>query len=102
MISQLYDLLGLIDPADNVEGRVAMQRIRPVSRSRLIRPAIGGLGRATAIVAIAFAAGPELVPGPGPSPECFKPWGKDTKYFQWKKKGGPHRIALDNGFIGTT
>src|SRR3954453_19650793 len=83
-----------------------MKRIRPVSRSRLIRSAIGGLVAtvvlAGAVVAVAFAAGPELVPGPGASPECFKPWGKDTMYFQWKKNVGPYRIALDNGFIGNT
>src|SRR5215475_1164518 len=83
-----------------------MERIRPVSLSRLIRPAIGGLGLTVvltvAVVAIAFAAGPEVVQGPGASPDCFKPWAKDTKYFQWKKKPGPYRIALDNGFIGNT
>ena len=80
-----------------------MKRIRPLGLSRLIRPAIGGLVLTVAVVAIAFAAaGPELVQGPGASPDCFKPWGKDTKYFQWKKKAGPYRIALDNGFIGNT
>jgi len=46
------------------------------------------------------AAGFEVVPGPGADPECFKPWAKTTKYFQFKKKAGPYRIALDNGFIG--
>jgi len=73
-----------------------MDRIR-----RLIRPAIGGLLLAVFMVAIAFA-GPESVQGPGAAPECFKPWGKDTKYYQWKKKSGPYRIALANGFIGNT
>ena len=48
----------------------------------------------------ASAAGFEVVQGPGADPECFKPWSKDTKYLQFKKKAGPYRIALDNGFIG--
>jgi ribose transport system substrate-binding protein len=69
---------------------------------RLIRPALGGFSLVFVLVAIAFAAGPEAVKGPGAAPECFKPWGKDTKYYQWKKKPGPYRIALDNGFIGNT
>jgi ribose transport system substrate-binding protein len=74
-----------------------MDRIR-----RLLWPAFGGLSLAFALVAIAFAAGPDAVQGPGTAPDCFKPWGKDTKYYQWKKKSGPFRIALDNGFIGNT
>lgn len=77
---------------------------RPLSRlvSRMVRPAIGGLSLALLLGAIAFAAGPDTVQGPGVAPECFKPWGKDTKFVQWKKKPGPYRIALDNGFIGNT
>src|ERR1041384_5762648 len=102
MILQLYDSPGPIEAADKHRRRVAMQRIRSVRLSRLIRTAIGGVALTVAAVAIAFAAGPELVPGPGASPDCFKPWGKDTKFFQWKKKPGPYRIALDNGFIGNT
>jgi len=78
-----------------------MDRIRRLIR-RLLWPAFGGLSLAFALVAIAFAAGPDAVQGPGAAPECFKPWGKDTKYYQWKKKPGPYRIALDNGFIGNT
>lgn len=70
--------------------------------SRLIRPAIGGAAVSAALVAIAFAAGPEIVAGPGADAACFKPWGKDTKFYQWKKKPGPYRIALANGFIGNT
>jgi ribose transport system substrate-binding protein len=54
------------------------------------------------IAVSAHAAGPELVPGPGFEPTCFKPWSPATKVFQWKKKEGPYRIALDNGFIGNT
>ncbi len=41
-----------------------------------------------------------MVKGPGYLPECFKPWTADTKFFQWKKKEGPYRIALVNGFVG--
>jgi ribose transport system substrate-binding protein len=42
------------------------------------------------------------VAGPGADAKCFRPWQKSTKYFQWKKKNGPYRIALANGFIGNT
>jgi ribose transport system substrate-binding protein len=69
---------------------------------RMILPAIGSLILACFLAAIAFAAGPETVAGPGADAECFKPWAKDTKFFQWKKKAGPYRIALANGFIGNT
>jgi ribose transport system substrate-binding protein len=69
---------------------------------RLVGPVIGGLVLACALVAIAFAAGPDVVQGPGADADCFKPWGKDTTFFQWKKKKGPYRIALANGFIGNT
>ena len=37
----------------------------------------------------AFAAGPQVVAGPGAEPACFAPWGKDVKYFQWPKKRDP-------------
>lgn len=50
-------------------------------------------------VGAALAAGPEVVPGPGAEPECFKPVSADTKYFKWPAKPGPYRIALVNGFI---
>jgi len=66
----------------------------------------GGLLAAVGVLLVcgqsALAAGAEEVPGPGAEPACFKPWKKTTKYFQWKKKPGPYRIALDNGFIGNT
>lgn len=61
---------------------------------------------ATALVAGSFwfgtpaGAAPDVVQGPGHLPECFKPWTADTKFFQWKKKEGPYRIALVNGFVG--
>ena len=47
----------------------------------------------------AYAAGPQIVAGPGADPDCFKPQTADTKYFQWPAKKGPYRIALVNGFI---
>jgi ribose transport system substrate-binding protein len=50
----------------------------------------------------ARAAGPSPVAGPGADPDCFKPWTKDTKFYQWPKKNGPYRISLVNGFIGNT
>jgi ribose transport system substrate-binding protein len=50
----------------------------------------------------AFAAGPKVVSGPAADPQCFVPWAKDTKFFQFQKKEGPYRIALANGFIGNT
>jgi ribose transport system substrate-binding protein len=63
---------------------------------------IGGLGLMLGQSAVALAAGPEVVPGPGVEAACFKPWAATTKFVQWKKKSGPYRIALDNGFIGNT
>src|SRR6267378_3884666 len=71
-------------------------------QNRIILPTIGGLSFIFLLAAAAFAAGPETVQGPGADPECFKAWGNNTKYFQWNKKKGPYRIALDNGFIGNT
>src|SRR5450432_2973240 len=44
--------------------------------------------------------GPKVVAGPGYLPECFAPWNKDTKYFQWKARKPPFRIALVNGYVG--
>jgi ribose transport system substrate-binding protein len=78
-----------------------------VTRSALVRwlsRMTGSLSLALVggVAATAHAGGPELVPGPGFEPACFKPWAPTTKYFQWKKKDGPYRIALDNGFIGNT
>jgi ribose transport system substrate-binding protein len=78
-----------------------MNRVTLSLRTRLALPAIGGLLLVLLLVASAFGE-PEVVPGPGADAECFKPWGKDTKFYQWKKKKGPYRIALANGFIGNT
>lgn len=47
-------------------------------------------------------AGPEIVEGPGAEPACFAPWDASTKYLQWEKRDGPHRIAVVNGFVGNT
>src|SRR5436305_3282283 len=55
-----------------------------------------------AYAAPAAAAGYKVVSGPGAQPQCFKPWDKATKYFQWPAKPGPYRIALANGFVGNT
>jgi ribose transport system substrate-binding protein len=51
---------------------------------------------------VAAIAGPKIVSGPGPDPNCFKPWSAQTKYMQWDKKPGPYRIAVVNGFVGNT
>lgn len=64
--------------------------------------AIGGLALLCSVSTAVFAAGPKTVAGPGADPSCFKPWTPTTKYYQWPKKSGPYRIALDNGFIGNT
>ena len=61
---------------------------------------IGALAAAAfTIGSAAYAAGPEIVAGPGADPDCFKPATADTKFFQWPAKAGPYRIALANGFI---
>ena len=51
---------------------------------------------------VAAIAAPKSVSGPGPDPNCFKPWNAQTKYMQWDKKPGPYRIAVVNGFVGNT
>lgn len=60
------------------------------------------LGLSLAASAGALAAGPKIVSGPNPNPECFAPWSAETKFFQFKKKEPPYRIALANGFVGNT
>lgn len=71
------------------------------SRSLLRRGASLGVIAAAAmtLAGAAWAAGPEVVSGPGAEPECFKPLSADTKYFRWPAKPGPYRVALINGFI---
>jgi len=73
---------------------------------RRVRPGIAticlGLLLCALPAATAFAEGPSTVQGPSADAACFRPWGKNTTYFQWKKKPGPFRIALANGFIGNT
>jgi ribose transport system substrate-binding protein len=51
---------------------------------------------------VARAAGPEVVSGPSADPKCFVPWSADTKFFKFKSKPGPYRIALANGYIANT
>ncbi len=65
---------------------------------------IGGLAAAgvLALAGAAQAAGPEVVEGPGATPECFAPFSDSTKYFQFEEKEPPYRIALANGFVGNT
>src|ERR1041384_3579747 len=70
--------------------------------SRLVRQVVGGFSLGFVLIAVAFAAGPDVVQGPGADADGFKPWGKDTTFYQFKKKEGPYRIALANGFIGNT
>jgi ribose transport system substrate-binding protein len=55
-----------------------------------------------AMTAAPVYAGPEIVSGPGPDPECFAPWSDETVYMQWPAKEGPYRIAVVNGFVGNT
>jgi len=50
----------------------------------------------------AQAAGPEVVAGPAADAKCFVPWSADTKFFKFKPKAGPYRIALANGYIANT
>jgi ribose transport system substrate-binding protein len=50
----------------------------------------------------AQAAGPEVVSGPSADAKCFVPWAADTKFFKFKSKPGPYRIALANGYIANT
>ena len=70
--------------------------------NRRVRSIAGSLLITALCTATARAEGPSVVPGPGADAECFKPWGKDVKFYQWKKRAGPYRIALANGFIGNT
>jgi ribose transport system substrate-binding protein len=51
---------------------------------------------------VAAIAAPKSVAGPGPDPNCFKPWSAQTKYMQWDKTPGPYRVAVVNGFVGNT
>lgn len=73
---------------------------------RMVRPAIAMIGAGLVVCACGrgggSASGPDTVQGPGADPACFRPWAKTTPYYQWKKKPGPYRIALANGFIGNT
>lgn len=67
-----------------------------------VRKVLAGAAAITVLSAAAAVAGPEVVAGPGASPECFAPFAADTKYLKFPKKDGPYRIALANGFVGNT
>src|SRR5262245_32590286 len=73
---------------------------------RMVRPAIATIGAGLLLCACGrgggSAGGFDTVQGPGADPSCFRPSGKTIPYYQWKKKPGPYRIALANGFIGNT
>ena len=62
----------------------------------------GAVALTCACSSTAWADGPEVVAGPAAEPECFVPWGGETKFFKYQKKDGPYRIALANGFIANT
>lgn len=71
----------------------------------MIKTLVGGLLAAGAFALVstsAMAAGPKVVKGPSSDPECFAPWTAKTKFFKFKKKPGPYRIALANGYIANT
>jgi ribose transport system substrate-binding protein len=72
----------------------------------MIKTIVGGFAAAAVFALMAttsaHAAGPKIVKGPSADPECFVPWTDKTKFFQFKKKKGPYRIALANGYIANT
>jgi ribose transport system substrate-binding protein len=63
---------------------------------------LAGVSMLCGIALSANAAGPRVVSGPAADADCFVPWTKETKYFQYPAKKGPYRIALANGFIANT
>ncbi len=63
---------------------------------------LAGVSMLCGIALSANAAGPKIVSGPSADPNCFVPWAKETKFFQYPAKKGPYRIALANGFIANT
>src|SRR6516162_7144419 len=74
-----------------------------MSQFRRVAIAAGALMTAACAISWqAFAAGPELVAGPGADSGCFVPWTDKTKFFKWPAKKPPFRIALANGFIANT
>ena len=63
---------------------------------------LAGTAFAAFAFASAYAAGPQVVPGPAADPQCFAPWTDKTKFFKWPAKKPPFRIALANGYIANT
>jgi ribose transport system substrate-binding protein len=63
---------------------------------------LAGVSILCGVALTASAAGPKIVSGAPADPDCFVPWTKETKLFQYPAKKGPYRIALANGFIANT
>lgn len=63
---------------------------------------LAGVSILCGVALAANAAGPKVVSGTPADPDCFVPWAKETKLFQYPAKKGPYRIALANGFIANT
>jgi len=76
--------------------------MKPKTYLKFATSIAGVLALSFAFTTGAGAAGPEIVKGPAADQQCFVPWTKDTKFFKFKKKAGPYRIALANGFIANT
>src|SRR6266700_4698426 len=67
----------------------------------LYRPCAAALSALFA-AGLATAAPPKVVSLPNSDAQCFAPWTKETKFFQYPAKKGPYRIALANGYIANT
>jgi len=74
-----------------------------MSQFRRVAIAAGALMTAACAISWqAFAAGPELVAGPGADSGCFVPWTDKTKFFKFPAKKPPFRIALANGYVANS
>ena len=76
-----------------------MKRSRKLFRNAAVAALVTA---ACALNSASSLAGPKTVSGPSADPDCFVPWTKETKFFQYPAKKGPYRIALANGFIANT
>ena len=74
----------------------------PKSISLVSRACVAIALSSFALGSAAYAAGPQVVPGPSADPTCYAPWSADTKFFKFPEKKGPYRIALANGYIANT
>jgi ribose transport system substrate-binding protein len=69
----------------------------------MVSRAVAAVALTSCVVgSVAFAAGPQIVPGPSADAACYAPWSADTKFFKFPEKKGPYRIALANGYIANT